>query len=975
MATTWLRQWLKAKSPRSRRKGGTPRKLAIQPHLECFEPRIVPAVRTWDCLNLPICLNDNWSNRFNWSGNVAPVNGDDIIFPDADLVSRHSTMDIAGLTVNSITIQGGPDPTFNGDNFDYMIFQSGAPFTLNIGAGGIHVTRTNVDPRILVPLGGNVNKMFTIDSSSSTLSVLAPILGTGGITKAGSGRLNLGIFDLSRLNTYTGVTAVNQGELRVLHPSVLGSVAAGNGTVVASGAVLSVAVDAPQGPILEPLTLSGTGIGSQGALHALSNQPWSGPISLDFPNTEISVVSGVTFPISGQISGTGGLVKRGGGTLQLTGNAPNTYAGSTIHTAGILELNKPFGVNAVPGTLVVGQASGNLNSDVVRSLNGGQLPNNGAVTVNLSGHLDLNNQAEMIGPLTMNGGNVTTGTGTLQLNGNVTASSDPNGNPARMSGTVDLNLATRTFTVNDGVGAPEMVIDAEITGFFSEGLIKAGAGSLVRNNGAGVFPHYTGTTTVNAGTLRGNGNYSGSAHVVNSGGILGGTGTVGPITVNSGGSIRPGDPLAGIGTLTVAGSVTFNNGSAFHVNYAANGTNDQLRVVPPARTTNNSNVVLNGTVNLVSDGALTIAQATGQQYRIIDNQTSGTQGTAFSVNGVAITSPQQTFGFGGIINGFRLNHVSGDGNDVQLTAPGAMVQNLALTPEVVNEGDTVTLTGVGVDDNPNNQYFLMVDWGDGSQTELHQPGHRPFSIPHTYANNPAGRPVGGRYTVFVQWFNQFLAGNNRELFVTVNFSPNQRFVAQVYLDLLERPADPLGLSFFSGLLDRRGVNRTQVIAAIQNSQEYRTRLVDSLYTRFLGRSADHSGLAAWVQFLAQGGTTDQLQAQLLGSQEYFVRAGGNNEGFLNAAYRHVLDRQIEPGGAQIWGQALANGVSRVDVASAILNSLEEDTRTVQNFYSRYLRRAAEPAGLQAFTRALQQGSSEQEVLRAIIGSEEYFSRL
>src|SRR5262249_42549099 len=155
----------------------------------------------------------------------------------------------------------------------------------------------------------------------------------------------------------------------------------------------------------------------------------------------------------------------------------------------------------------------------------GQIPNNAAVTINLSGRLDLNNQGEIIGPLTMNGGNVTTGTGTLQLNGNVTATSDANGNPARMIGTVELNLATRTFTVNDGVSAPEMVIDAEITGFFSEGLIKAGAGSLVRNNGAGVFPHYTGTTTVNAGTLRGNGNYSGS-HVVNSGGILGGTGTV-----------------------------------------------------------------------------------------------------------------------------------------------------------------------------------------------------------------------------------------------------------------------------------------------------------------------------------------------------------------------------------------------------------------------------------------------------------------
>src|SRR5262249_13565027 len=161
--------------------------------------------------------------------------------------------------------------------------------------------------------------------------------------------------------------------------------------------------------------------------------------------------------------------------------------------------------------------------------------------------LDLNDENETIGALTMNGGNVTTGTGRLFLNANVTATSDANGNPARMSGIVSLNGATRTFTVNDGVGAPEMIIDADIIGDVN-GLTKAGTGSLVRNNGTGAN-HYTGTTTVNAGTLRGNGNYSGSTHVVNSGGILGGTGTVGSITVNSGGSIRPGDPLTGIGTL------------------------------------------------------------------------------------------------------------------------------------------------------------------------------------------------------------------------------------------------------------------------------------------------------------------------------------------------------------------------------------------------------------------------------------------
>src|SRR5262249_17655444 len=211
-------------------------------------------------------------------------------------------------------------------------------------------------------------------------------------------------------------------------------------------------------------------------------------------NTEISVVNGVTFPISGQISGAGGLVKRDTGTLRLSGTAANTYAGATNVTAGTLELNKSIGVNAVPGTLIVGQASGGLTSDVVRSLNTGQIPNNAAVAVNLSGRLDLNDENETIGALTMNGGNVTTGTGRLFLNANVTATSDANGNPARMSGIVSLNGATRTFTVNDGVGAPEMIIDADIIGDVN-GLTKAGTGSLVRNNGTGAN-HYTGTTTV-----------------------------------------------------------------------------------------------------------------------------------------------------------------------------------------------------------------------------------------------------------------------------------------------------------------------------------------------------------------------------------------------------------------------------------------------------------------------------------------------
>src|SRR5262249_34393345 len=201
--------------------------------------------------------------------------------------------------------------------------------------------------------------------------------GTGGITKNGPGLLTLGSFFPS---DYTGRTTVAQGELRVTAGTSLGATGAANDTVVNAGAVLTAAVAG----FAETLTLSGTGIGAKGALQGESGG-WSGRVTLNTADTEISVPAGDTFTISGVIQGAGGLIKRQTGTLRLSGAAANTYAGATNVTAGILELNKSFGVNAVPGTLIVGQASGGLNSDVVRSLNGGQIPNNAAITVNLSG--------------------------------------------------------------------------------------------------------------------------------------------------------------------------------------------------------------------------------------------------------------------------------------------------------------------------------------------------------------------------------------------------------------------------------------------------------------------------------------------------------------------------------------------------------------------------------------------------------------
>ncbi len=214
-------------------------------------------------------------------------------------------------------------------------------------------------------------------------------------------------------------------------------------------------------------------------------------------------------------------------------------------------------------------------------------------------------------------------------------------------------------------------------------------------------------------------------------------------------------------------------------------------------------------------------------------------------------------------------------------------------------------------------------------------------------------------------------------YLTANVdTANQRFVEDVYWDLLRRPVDPSGLAGWSGLLDA-GVSRTQVAIGIQNSLEYRTLVVQDLYNQILGRSPDPGGQTGWVSFLTQGGTAEQLEAILFGSDEFFITHGSdNNKGFLPDLYQTALQRPIDPGGAQGWGQALQSGaLSRQAVAVAILASLESDRLEVQGLYRRTLRREPDSGGLDAFTNLLQKGVPNELVQAIFIGSDEYFAKV
>jgi uncharacterized repeat protein (TIGR01451 family) len=205
-------------------------------------------------------------------------------------------------------------------------------------------------------------------------------------------------------------------------------------------------------------------------------------------------------------------------------------------------------------------------------------------------------------------------------------------------------------------------------------------------------------------------------------------------------------------------------------------------------------------------------------------------------------------------------------------------------------------------------------------------------------------------------------------------TPSERFVAQVYLDLLHRKPDPSGLAAWTGLLDR-GFSRLAVTLLIEDSAEYRARVVTDLYTSLLRRPPDPNGLANFTGLLAAGATVPQVQAMLAGSAEYLALWGiGGSTGFVDALYHDALGRDVDLNGLQTFGQMFAATSGPQAVAAAIFESREAAGHRVSEYYQRFLHRAADFTS-SGFADALASGSRDEQIIAFLVGSDEYFQRL
>ncbi|HEJ8171268.1 autotransporter outer membrane beta-barrel domain-containing protein [Serratia nevei] len=143
------------------------------------------------------------------------------------------------------------------------------------------------------------------------------------------------------------------------------------------------------------------------------------------------------------------------------------------------------------------------------------------------------------------------------------------------------------------------------------GLTKQGIGTLVLTG----TNTYSGPTLVNQGRLAVNGSVT-SAVSVQSGGIVGGSGTLGSLTARQGGTVAPGNS---IGTLNVAGNVSFEPGSRYAVEVGPNGQSDRIQSSGSATIGGGEvAVTLENSPNLLTQGE--VRSLLGQQYTILSAQ-------------------------------------------------------------------------------------------------------------------------------------------------------------------------------------------------------------------------------------------------------------------------------------------------------------------------------------------------------------------
>lgn len=487
--------------------------------------------------------------------------------------SNRGLLDINGnsQTIAGLILLGGNTSASNSGN---VTIGSGGVLTVNgsitYETGSLNRYPSGISGGTL-DLGGASRDFIVFDNNNPSGGDL---IITSEITNGGINKLQTGILSLNVANTHSGNTTVNAGTVRLGHVNAVQNSTLDTGTAGSQNVTFTVA---------------GTNTYNVGGL--------AGSDDLAIGGNTISVGSnGANTTFSGNISGTGALVKVGSGTLSLA--AVSSYSGGTTINGGVLQVDGPNRLGAASGALTintgtlqvsgVGVSSGRnivLGNATSTILVDSSVSYNATSAAVISGAGTLNKSGA--GLLTLNGNNTYSGATVVQAGTVRFTTSNTSATAVQALGTnatVNLGVAaTSSGTLEyTGTGAATLAKDINALGNGNDAIVNSSA-SLLTLTGAisknGTFLTLKG----GSGGLSVNGSITGSA----SGSDLivdGGT-----VNLNAANTYNGPTLITGNGTLNANVANAMGNTTLVTINSGAN-----LVISVNGTVSDASPVVLNG---------------------------------------------------------------------------------------------------------------------------------------------------------------------------------------------------------------------------------------------------------------------------------------------------------------------------------------------------------------------------------------------
>jgi len=406
-------------------------------------------------------------NAIGAGGGTIDTNGNDVTFASA-LSGGAITKQGAGTLVLSVA------NSQSGLTVAAGTLQISGAGTLGSAAGAVTVSggtldlggTTQTQDGGLTLTGGTI-KNGTLSSSGTfgvqSGTVSAVLAGAGALDKTGAGTVTL-----TGANTYTGITDIHGGTLAI---GAGGSLA---GLVRLDTAGASFDISAGKQTIKGLLGVGGTSV----ALGAST-------LTIDTPNSG---------GFQGVLTGTGGIVVKGGGTLTL--NGVSTYSGTTTIADGLVAVGAGGSIASSGGLRLTTAAAGYeaFSTQSVQNL-AGVAGSTLTVTGGNTLTLDDGRSTTFAGSLGGSGGLVKDGVGTLTLTGDSSAFT---GSTTIDAGAVALGTSAEP---DASLGGDVMVAGGTLKGFGTIGGALSNTGGVVAVGRLGTLTVGGDFTQGSAGTL------------------------------------------------------------------------------------------------------------------------------------------------------------------------------------------------------------------------------------------------------------------------------------------------------------------------------------------------------------------------------------------------------------------------------------------------------------------------------------------